>query len=240
MFDHVTLRVSDLDRSGELYRLVLGELGHAPSHESSGYVEWDDFGLLPASAKRPPTTRLHIGFAASSRALVDAFWRIGTEAGFASDGGPGLRPQYRGDYYGAFLLDPDGNGVEAVHHGALRRGGTIDHLWIRVSDLEASRWFYTLVEFDEERRLEGPPRVLFSDGNGSFSIVEDGEPARNVHLAFTAANDGVVEAFHARMVDAGYRDYGAPGLRREYHEGYYGAYVLDPDGNNIELVHHNR
>jgi len=82
--------------------------------------------------------------------------------------------------------------------------------------------------------------VLFSDGNGSFSIVEDGDPARNVHVAFPAANDGVVDAFHARMMDGGYRDNGAPGPRPVYHEGYYGAFVLDPDGNNIERVHHNR
>jgi catechol 2,3-dioxygenase-like lactoylglutathione lyase family enzyme len=240
MFDHVTLRVSDLSRSEELYRLVLAELGHDPSHERTGYIEWDDFGLLAADPEHPPTTRLHLGFAAESRALVDAFWRAGTEVGFANDREPGMRAEYRDDYYGAFLLDPDGNSAEAVHHGGLRRGGTIDHLWIRVSDLEASRRFYSLVEFDEERRIEEPPRVLFSDGNGSFSIVDDGEPARNVHLAFPAVSDGAVEAFHARMVDAGYRDNGAPGLRPVYHEGYYGAYVLDPDGNNIERVHHNR
>ena len=240
MFDHLTLRVSDRDASEELYRLVLAELGFSPSHESPAYIEWDDFGLLKLDAEHPPTTGLHIGFVASSRALVDAFWRAGTETGHASAGEPGVRPQYRDDYYGAFLLDPDGNTVEAVHHGALRQGGTIDHLWIRVADLEASRRFYSLVEFDEERRLEDPSRVLFSDGNGSFSIVDDGEPSRNVHLAFPAANDGVVDAFHARMLDGGYRSHGAPGLRVVYHEGYYGAYVLDPDGNNIERVHHNR
>jgi catechol 2,3-dioxygenase-like lactoylglutathione lyase family enzyme len=240
VFDHLTIRVSDRDASEELYRLVLAELGHAPSYESIEFIEWDDFGLLGADPEHPPTTGLHIGFGAESRALVDAFWRAGTEAGLESDGEPGLRTQYRDDYYGAFLLDPDGNSIEAVHHGRLRQGGTIDHLWIRVADLEASRRFYSLVEFDEERRLEGPQRVLFSDGNGSFSIVDDGEPARHVHLAFPAANDGVVDAFHARMLDGGYRDNGAPGLRPEYHAGYYGAFVLDPDGNNIERVHHNR
>jgi hypothetical protein len=53
---------------------------------------------------------------------VDEFWRVGTAAGYRDDGVPGPRPQYRADYYGAFLLDPDGNSIEAVHHGALRRG----------------------------------------------------------------------------------------------------------------------
>jgi|1186.fasta_scaffold25701_2 catechol 2,3-dioxygenase-like lactoylglutathione lyase family enzyme len=240
VFDHLTIRVSDRDASGEFYRLVLAELGYSPTHESPEYIEWDDFGLLRGDAENPPTTGLHIGFAAASRDLVDAFWRAGTENGHRSDGEPGMRTQYRDDYYGAFLIDPDGNSVEAVHHGKLRHGGTIDHLWIRVSDLDAAQRFYSLVEFDEERRLDDPARVLFSDGNGSFSIVEDGDPARNVHVAFPAANDGVVDAFHARMMDGGYRDNGAPGPRPVYHEGYYGAFVLDPDGNNIERVHHNR
>ena len=59
------------------------------------------------------TRRLHIGFAAPSREHVDAFWRAGTEAGYQDDGAPGPRPQYHADYYGAFLLDPDGNSAEA-------------------------------------------------------------------------------------------------------------------------------
>ena len=66
-----------------------------------------------------------------------------------------------------------------------------------------------------------------------------GRPAEHVHLAFPAADDAIVDAFHRAAVEAGYRDNGAPGERREY-DGYYGAYVLDPDGNNVELVNHNR
>ena len=73
-----------------------------------------------------------------SRAHVDRFWQAGTAAGYESDGEPGPRPQYSDDYYGAFLLDPDGNSIEAVHHGSLRDGGDIDHIWIRVSDVEAA------------------------------------------------------------------------------------------------------
>jgi catechol 2,3-dioxygenase-like lactoylglutathione lyase family enzyme len=59
-------------------------------------------------------------------------------------------------------------------------------------------------------------------------------------LAFAAADNGAVDAFHRAAVEAGYRDNGRPGERRVYHEGYYGAYVLDPDGNNVELVNHDR
>lgn len=62
------------------------------------------------------TRRPHVGFAAPTRAHVDAFWHAGTAAGYESDGAPGLRPQYSDDYHGAFLLDPDGNNVEVVNH----------------------------------------------------------------------------------------------------------------------------
>jgi hypothetical protein len=59
-------------------------------------------------------------------------------------------------------------------------------------------------------------------------------------MAFPAREPTWVEAFHRDAVAAGYRDNGGPGLRPEYHDGYYGAFVLDPDGNNVELVFHNR
>ena len=59
-------------------------------------------------------------------------------------------------------------------------------------------------------------------------------------MAFPAADQAAVEAFHRTAVDAGYRDNGAPGERPEYHPGYYGAFVLDPDGNNVEAVFHDR
>jgi hypothetical protein len=74
----------------------------------------------------------------SSRDAVDHFWQVGMEAGYPSDGEPGPRPQYGSDYYGSFLLDPDGNSVEAVCHEDTRRGGNVDHLWIGVTDLDAT------------------------------------------------------------------------------------------------------
>ena len=67
-----------------------------------------------------------------------------------------------------------------------------------------------------------------------------GEPTEHVHLAFTAKDNATVDAFHRAALEAGYRDHGAPGERPIYHQGYYGAYVLDPDGNNVEVVNHNR
>ena len=241
MFDHVTIRVTDRTESERFYRLVLATLGIDASHTGDAFVEWNDFSLSAADAEHPPTRRLHVGFCAPSREHINAFWRAGTEAGFRDDGAPGPRPQYREDYYGGFLLDPDGNSAEAVHHGAMRRGGWIDHLWIRVADVAASKQFYeTVAPFAGFRvNADTPERVQFVGESGSFSVVA-GPPAEQVHMAFPAADDGTVDAFHRAAVEAGYRDNGRPGERRVYHPGYYGAYVLDPDGNNIELVNHNR
>jgi catechol 2,3-dioxygenase-like lactoylglutathione lyase family enzyme len=151
------------------------------------------------------------------------------------------RPEYGTDYYGAFLLDPDGNSVEAVHHGALRRGGGVDHLWIRVADVAAAKRFYETVAPHAGFRLvhDRPERARFSGGNGSFSVVR-GTPSEHVHLAFPAADRAAVDAFHRAETEAGYRDNGAPGERPVYHPGYYAAFVLDPDANNVELVHHGR
>jgi hypothetical protein len=107
---------------------------------------------------------LHIGFAAPSRAHVEEFWRVGIEAGYRDDGAPGPRPEYRDDYYGAFLLDPDGNSAEAVHHGGLRQDGGIDHLWIRVADVEAAKLFYELVApyAGFSLRNDSPERAQFA------------------------------------------------------------------------------
>ena len=75
----------------------------------------------------------------------------------------------------------------------------------------------------------------------SFSLVRDERPlTEHVHLAFPAREDAAVRAFHAAALAAGYEDHGAPGERAVYHPGYYGVFVLDPDGHNVEVVDHNR
>ncbi len=108
MFDHVTIRAADRDASERFYEIVLPTVGVERTGADEHYVEWGDFSLTGASPEKPVTRRLHIGFVASSRAEVDEFWRVGTAAGYRDDGPPGPRPQYRRDYYGSFLLDPDG------------------------------------------------------------------------------------------------------------------------------------
>ena len=70
---------------------------------------------MPTDREHPVTRGLHVGFRAPSRAAVDAFWQAGIDAGYRDDGAPGPRTEYGPDYYGGFLLDPDGNSAEAVH-----------------------------------------------------------------------------------------------------------------------------
>mgnify|MGYP001315018986 CR=1 FL=1 len=123
----------------------------------------------------------------------------------------------------------------------IRRGRLIDPLQLVVADLERSKRFYTAVLAALGLSLggEGPDFFwadeLFVSTPGSAAAA--GEPTGRVHLAFQAADRAAVEAFHRAGVAAGGTDNGAPG-ERAYHPGYYAAFVLDPDGNNIEAVYH--
>ncbi len=239
MFDHVTIRGTERAASERFYETVLATLGIEKTYSDESFVEWGDFSLAEADADTPATRHLHVGFVAPSRAHVDEFWRVGTEAGYEDDGAPGPRPEYGDDYYGAFLLDPDGSSAEAVHHGSLRTGGGVDHVWIRVADVAASKRFYETVAPHAGFRLDTDTteRAQFAGESGSFSVLA-GTPTERLHMAFPATDDATVDAFHRAATEAGYRDNGAPGERPEYHPGYYGAYVLDPDGNNVEAVCH--
>jgi catechol 2,3-dioxygenase-like lactoylglutathione lyase family enzyme len=240
VFDHVTIRVSDRAASEAFYTTVLLGLSFETMYSDARFAEWDDFSLTAADDENPATRRLHVGFGAPSREHVDRFWQAGAEAGYRDDGPPGPRPAYREDYYGAFLLDPDGNSAEAVHHGDVRPPGHIDHLWIRVADRLASQRFYETIAPHAGFELAlDRERAWFVGPGGSFTILE-GTPTEHVHLAFPATENATVDAFHRAAIEAGYRDNGAPGERSHYHPGYYGAYVLDPDGNNVEVVNHNR
>jgi catechol 2,3-dioxygenase-like lactoylglutathione lyase family enzyme len=242
VIDHVTIGAADRDASRRFYGTVLPILGYA-SNDHPEFPEWGDFSIQQAGPQRPVTTRLHIGFVAPDRAAVDAFWQAGVDAGYTDDGAPGPRPQYTPGYYGAFLLDPDGNSAEAVVHERLSTAGSIDHLWFRVADRAASRRFYETIAphagFAEAADLPDRTRYSRGPGQGSFTLV-DGEPTTPFHLAFSASDHAAVDAFHATAVAAGHPDHGAPGERAVYHEGYYGAFVLDPDANNVEVVDHGR
>ena len=230
MFDHVVIAVSDFAVSERFYRTVLSVLGVEPSHADAGVVEWEDLIVGAADREHPVTRGLHVGIRARDRAQVDAFWQAGVDAGYRDDGG--------------FLLDPDGNSVEAVdgdREDAVPVG-SIDHLWIIVRDPQASRRFYTTIAPHAGLRLthDEPGRVQFSGTDSSLSLVRgERPPTEPFHLAFPARGDAAVRAFHAAALAAGYEDHGAPGERAVYHPGYYGAFVLDPDGHNVEVVNHN-
>jgi catechol 2,3-dioxygenase-like lactoylglutathione lyase family enzyme len=242
VFDHVTIRVSDRSASERFYNTVLNRLGIDESYRTGSFSEWREFMLTGAEQARPVTRRLHVAFVSPTREQVDEFWRTGTQAGYASDGEPGPRPQYSQDYYGAFLLDPDGNSVEAVYLGARRREVIIDHLWIRVADVAAAKRFYETIAPYTGLQLthDVPERAQFSGATASsFSLVQ-GPPTENLHLAFPTDDDADVERFHEAATAAGHGSNGPPGERPRYHPGYYSAYVFDPDGNNIEVVNHHR
>jgi len=244
VFDHVTIRVSDVDASRRFYELAMETLDFGEPYIGGHFSEWNDFSISQASDDKPLTRNLHLALVTRSREEVDDWWRVMTGAGYEDDGPPGPRPVYRDDYYGAFVLDPDGNSVEAVYHGSPREGEeVIDHLWIRVADLAATKRFYETIAPILGIRIAGerPERFHIEAENRSAAFVHDGGPlTENVHLAFAAPDNATVDEFHRVALAAGFRDNGRPGERPVYHAGYYGAFVLDPDGNNVEAVSHNR
>ena len=119
MLDHVTIGVSDLARSKQFYDRALEPLGI-----SRLYAEDDRFagyGVHPKAffwigARAGSKTGAHIAFTATDRATVDRFFEAAISAGATDNGSPGLRPHYHANYYGAFVLDPDGYNIEAVCH----------------------------------------------------------------------------------------------------------------------------
>ena len=114
------------------------------------------------------------------------------------------------------------------------RGRLLDHVHIRVRDLEWSRRFYQAALGALGLELRSGDGFFFSD---ELFVSADGPPTGNLHLAFAADDEETVRRFHAAAIAAGGKDNGAPG-ERDYHPGYYGAYVFDPDGNNVEAVYH--
>jgi catechol 2,3-dioxygenase-like lactoylglutathione lyase family enzyme len=121
VIDHLTVGVSDLRRSRAFYARALVPLGFAeigPWRDDASEVE---FGLEEAadfaiSTEYGTGSPVHVAFAADRREQVDAFYAAALDAGGRDNGPPGLRPEYSGGYYGAFVLDPDGHNIEAVHH----------------------------------------------------------------------------------------------------------------------------
>ena len=125
----------------------------------------------------------------------------------------------------------------------------IDHIGFPVSDLAKARAFYdgalaplgitVQMEVTEEMTGGHGAHLGYGRDGNPFFWVGSGKPAASgLHVAFAAADQTSVDAFYHAALAAGGRGNGAPGLRPQYHPSYYGAFVLDPDGNNIEAVHH--
>jgi catechol 2,3-dioxygenase-like lactoylglutathione lyase family enzyme len=117
-----------------------------------------------------------------------------------------------------------------------------DHVVFGVSDYAASKAFFlkALEPLGVAVALEGPLGVELSPPNGkaSLCLFQTEEKPAHLHLAFTAENRQQVEAFYRAALEAGGKDNGAPGLRPQYHANYYAAFVIGPDGHNIEVVCH--
>ncbi len=122
----------------------------------------------------------------------------------------------------------------------------IDHITVRVADIEKTVTFYKAalaplgysLSFDQT--FDGVQVVGFSkDGKIDTWFTNDTPVSGPFHIAWKTESREVVDAFHKAAIEAGGIDNGAPGLRPEYHKNYYGAFVLDPDGNNVEVVFGN-
>ncbi len=118
MLDHLGLAVNNYEKSKAFYAQALKPLGYKLVEEFQRRAGFGPPGkpLFWIHARRPAHTDLHIAFSASNRSAVDEFFAAATQAGGSGNGPPGLRPRYHANYYGAFVLDPDGNNIEAVCH----------------------------------------------------------------------------------------------------------------------------
>lgn len=125
----------------------------------------------------------------------------------------------------------------------------IDHLGLGVADYDKAKAFYTaalaplgamlVMEVTGDEAESGAPAAGFGrDGKPDFWIGGEGKTTPPAHIAFTANTRAEVDAFYRAALDAGARDNGAPGIRAHYHPNYYGAFVFDADGHNIEAVCH--
>ncbi|MBL8267886.1 VOC family protein [Steroidobacter sp.] len=114
MFDHVGLHVRDLELARRFYRAALAPLGHVQDDSGTGFGPKGSPSLWLHETKGKETAGTHLAFRAASRAAVERFYRAGLEAGARDNGKPGVRADYSPTYFAAFLIDPDGNNIEAV------------------------------------------------------------------------------------------------------------------------------
>jgi catechol 2,3-dioxygenase-like lactoylglutathione lyase family enzyme len=119
MVAHVAVNVADFERSKAFYETVLGPLGYRVVYEEEGTVAYfaDEHRLDFGIGRRDPVGGAHVAFEVADRDEVDRFNERALAAGARDNGPPGIRSRYHPGYYAAFVLDPDGHNIEAVHHG---------------------------------------------------------------------------------------------------------------------------
>jgi catechol 2,3-dioxygenase-like lactoylglutathione lyase family enzyme len=119
LIDHVHLRAADFKKTRDFYLAIFDVLGLKLEHSGDNWLQMDELFIDAADADTTPT-HVHLAFQAKDRATVDAFHKAALAAGGIDNGAPGER-NYHPGYYGAFVLDPDGNNIEAVFHGPSTR-----------------------------------------------------------------------------------------------------------------------
>ena len=120
LIDHVHLRAKDLGATRRFYKAVLASLDIPMGQDAEDHLQCDELWIDALGTDKPSATHVHLAFQAVSRQMVDRFYKVGLEAGGRDNGAPGER-KYHPGYYAAFLFDPDGNNIEAVHHGEAKR-----------------------------------------------------------------------------------------------------------------------
>ncbi len=260
MFTHITFGTNDRPRAEAFYAAVLPALGLKLVESAEAFFAYArDEKSRPTLEINPPFDGLpatwsngfHVALLARDEAAVQAFHAAALAAGGGDEGAPGLRPDYAPDYYAAYVRDPDGNKLQAVHYLEGREAGpcgdVISHVTIGSNDLERSRGFYEemLAALGLERLLaEETPGEDFAFGQAGTQLPIlylqkpfDGRPAtwgNGTHVSFDAQTRQAVRAFHEKALALGGSDDGPPGLRPHYHGDYYAAYVRDPEGNKLQ------
>ncbi len=259
MLSHLTLGTNDPARARAFYDPTLAELGldcvdggdvyfaYGASAES-GFRLW----IAPPFDRLPATwgNGTHLALLARDQAAVDAFHAAALAHGGYDEGAPGPREHYAPDYYGAYVRDPDGNKLQAVCFGDGRSTvpgeAAVSHVTLGINDVARAREFYgpVLATLDFECLREHDRGARYGRQAIDLPWLStvrpfDGRPAswgNGTHVAFLAPSRAAVDAFHATATALGGMDEGAPGLRPQYKEHYYGAYVRDLDGNKLQAV----
>lgn len=256
---HLTYGTNDLPRAVRFYDAAMAALGLNKVHNHPDYVAYargEDstpwLWVLPPFDGLPATwgNGTHYSFFAESRQMVHAFYEAAMANGGYDEGGPGPRPNYSEGYYAAYARDPDGNKLQAMTYRAEgeveRYDSLLSHITLGSNDFERCSAFYKAVlePLGLEKVDEDEEGVGYGLAGQAFPVLYahkpfDGRPAswgNGAHVALNAPSRAAVRAFHEAGMALGACDEGGPGLRPDYAENYYAAYLRDPDGNKLQAV----